>query len=149
MIRNRPGNRRHAARRNHTLLERLVADDQQTPLNGEDEFSAKIESIRGSLIRLLNSRNGFSRSSALYGLGDFNDATVGSTDMMRVVAKDIENSITLNEPRVENVKVSFDRSRKSSTELMFQITATTRIKHRSEQVIMDLVLSGGRNFRLR
>lgn len=143
-----PGQRK-AARLNHTLFERLRADDQQIDLPGHDPLSARLESIRASLLRLLNSRGGLSAASAGYGLEDFNDATIGSSDMMRVVARDIERTITANEPRVQNVRVDFDRAHAGSPELFFRISATTTITRTSEQVVIDFVLSDGRTLRLR
>lgn len=144
-----PNRQSKAVRANHTLFERLRSDDLQIDLPGRDSLTARLESIRASLVRLLNSRGGLSAASAGYGLEDFNDATIGSSDMMRVVARDIERTITANEPRVQNVRVEFDRSQAGSLELFFRISATTVITRKSEQVVIDLVLSDGRNFRLR
>lgn len=142
-------NRDNALRSNYTLLERLRADDLQVELPGRDPLSVRLESIGSSLMRLLNTRCGLSSSSATYGLEDFNDAAVGSADMMRVVARDIERAIRENEPRVSHVQVLFERGQTGSTELFFKILATTMITRKSEQVMIDLVLSNGRNFRLR
>lgn len=138
-----------AVRRNHSLLERLRADDLAEPITGQDPLEARVSSIRRSLVTLLNSRAGFSEGTRSYGLEDLNDASVGSSDMLRIIARDIERAIAANEPRVENVRVWFDRSCNGGAELAFHVSASTRIDRASEQLTINLVLADGRRFSLR
>ncbi|UKV13878.1 type VI secretion system baseplate subunit TssE [Thalassospiraceae bacterium SW-3-3] len=134
--------------RARSLLERIRADDLQEGPRAGDALSARVASIKGNLLRVLNSRAGGSASTQGFGLADFNDASVGSADMLRIVANDIRKVIELYEPRVNNVSVSFDRKQESGLELFFQISARTSIGHAREQVMIDLVLTEGRVFSL-
>lgn len=137
------------ARKNRSLLERIRADDLEEELKGSDPVEVRIASIRGSLISLLNSRAGFAESAVGYGLEDLNDASVGSSDMLRIIARDIERAIAANEPRVTNVRVGFDRAGNRGAELNFFVSASTKIERASQQLTIDLVLTDGRSFSLR
>ena len=130
------------------MLERLRADDLQNPLSGESSLSAKVFSIKEKLIQLLNSRSGSSTSSLGYGLDDFNDSTIGTSDMMRTVATHIKKTIENYEPRVQNVRVDFNQSRKSNLELYFQISSTIKVKQRAENVTIDIILNKDKIFQV-
>jgi len=127
----------------------MRADDlMEKPVTGSGT-EARINSIRSGLVRLLNSRRGASDATPDYGLSDFNDASVGSSDMLQVIARDIRTAIVKFEPRVTNVNVSFDREYSGGLELFFKVSVQTPIGHRNEQVMIDLVLKEGRSFALR
>lgn len=137
-------------RNSDSLFERIQADDQEIHLGGSpDILSAKLRSIKKNLVNVLNSRSGGASSAPLYGLGDLNDANVGSSDMLRQIANQITKAIQLYEPRVENVRVHFERSGNDELELMFHISAQTRIEHKNEHLTIDLVLMGNRGFEIR
>jgi len=135
-----------SSNRPQSLLERLRSDDTGDYPQTADAVEARIKSIKQNLIRLLNSRAGGSSSSSGYGLGDFNDASVGSSDMLRIIGQDIRNTIIEFEPRIHDVHVRFDTSGLGGLELGFSISAKTTIKHRDELVTIDLVLKEGRRF---
>lgn len=132
--------------RPQSLLERLRSDDTGERTSTADAVEGRIKSIKQNLIRLLNSRAGGAGSSSGYGLRDFNDASVGSSDMLRIIGQDIRNTIIEFEPRVHDVHVRFDNSGLGGLELGFSISAKTTIKHRDELVTIDLVLKEGRRF---
>lgn len=144
----RSGNGRKArtSLRSHSLLERLRSDDSGDTPARLNPVEAKVASIKANLIRLLNARRGGAAATPGYGLSDFNDASVGSSDMLRVIGQDIRHVIATYEPRVQNVRVEFEADRASGLELCFRVTAGTRISHTNEQVVIDLVLKEGRHF---
>lgn len=131
---------------NASLLERLRADDLLDTTKPSDVLSERISSIKSNLIRLMNTRKGGADSAPGFGLGDFNDASVGSADMMNIVARDIRDIIHRYEPRIMDVHVSFDREQKTGLLLMFKVSGKTKIQHTNEQVTIDIVLQNGRNF---
>lgn len=135
--------------RTQSLLERLRADDTGEHFTTADPVGGRIRSIKQNLVRLLNSRQGGSSSSNDYGLDDFNDAAVGSSDMLRIIGQDIRKVITKFEPRVHDVRVNFDHATLGGVELGFSISVKTTVKHREEQVTIDLVMKEGRRFSLR
>ena len=130
----------------HSLLERLRQDDTGAKQAAADPVEGRIRSIKKNLVHLLNSRQGGSSSTQDYGLGDLNDASVGSSDMLRIIGQNIQSVITKFEPRVHDVQVQFDQSSLGGLEIGFSISAKTTIKHRDEQVTIDLVLREGRRF---
>ncbi|WP_259779338.1 type VI secretion system baseplate subunit TssE [Aestuariispira ectoiniformans] len=135
--------------RARSLLERVRADDLQEGPRTGDALSARVASIKNNLLKVLNGRQGGALSAPGFGLRDFNDASVGSSDMLRIVAGDIRKVIETYEPRVSNVVVNFDRKQDQGLDLFFQVSARTTIGHAREQVMIDLVLSEGRTFSLR
>lgn len=137
------------ASRSQSLLERLRRADTGEGGGGDTPVEARVRSIKNSLLRLLNSRRGGADSAVGYGLADFNDASVGSADMMSIIAKDIRKTIETYEPRVKGVRVHFDQQSKGGLELGFTISLRTSIRNKEEMVMIDLVLTEGRNFRLR
>lgn len=132
--------------RSQSLLERLRLDDTGERSSTTDHIEGRILSIKRNLVHLLNSRQGGSSSTQDYGLNDLNDASVGSSDMLRIIGQNIRSVITKFEPRVHDVQVNFDQSSLGGLELGFSISAKTTIKHRDEQVTIDLVLREGRRF---
>lgn len=135
--------------RSASLFERIRADDLGESLSVKDPFEARILSIKSNLVRLLNSRRGAADSSEEFGLSDFNDASVGSSDMLRIISNDIQTTISRYEPRVGNVVVSFDYEDTNGLELFFKVSVQTMIGHKNEQVTIDLVVKEGRKFALR
>lgn len=137
-----------ASRRQVSLFERIRADDLQVLIPPTDHVGVRVASIKNNLVQILNARSGEALSSPDYGMQDFNDATVGSSDMLRVISKDIHRAITQYEPRVSHVQVNFDRNQTAGLELVFSISARTTIDHTEEQVLIDLVLAEGRSFQI-
>lgn len=132
--------------RSQSLLERLRASDTGEKAEARDPLEERINSIKASLVRLLNARKGGSGSEPNYGLSDFNDASVGSSDMFRVIKRDIQEAIATYEPRVDNVVVVIDAGASRGLALNFRVSMTTRISHRDEQVTINMVLREGRKF---
>lgn len=138
-----------SSERSQSLFERIRSDDLEEKSPIRDPIEARIFSIKENLIRLLNSRQGGSDSTPGYGLSDFNDASVGSSDMLRIISNDIRNTIKKYEPRVTDVSVSFDRGAPGGLELFFNVSVKTVIHKNDEQITIDLVLREGRSFALR
>jgi len=93
------------------LFERLVTDADAS-LPGEDSLR---QSIARELMRLINSRShltmdAFAHSDGTvidYGVPDFSERTLRSGEDRDAIAAAISRAITLFEPRLVNVKVSF------------------------------------------
>ncbi len=141
--------RARSSERSRSLFERLRSDDLEEMPIIRDPVTARVTSIKSNLVRVLNSRRGGSDSSPEYGLSDFNDASVGSSDMLRVISRDIRTVIAKYEPRVSHVTVAFDHENKGGLELFFKVSVQTLIGDQNEQVLIDFVLKEGRSFALR
>ncbi len=131
-----------------SLFERLQADDEMVHVRYGNEIEKTVASIKRNLVVVLNARVGSSQSSPDFGLGDFNGLSVGSSDMLREISAEIQRCIIKYEPRVDHVKVQFDREQNFGLELHFLVSAKVRIEHSSEQITIDLVLTDRRKFKV-
>ena len=145
----RKGVTSRTALRPQSLLERLRRDDTGEDVPSADAAEMRVRSIKNSLVQLLNSRRGGADSAAAYGLSDFNDASVGSSDMLSIICRDIRSTIEKYEPRVGDVRVQPDPMSAGGLELGFTISMRTRVRNKDEKVMIDLILREGRNFSLR
>ncbi len=139
-----------------SLLERLIDRD---PRAGSDPATSRAQSVRqlkASLRRdlewLLNSRRNpeavsesmaeVSRSLYNYGLPDFAALSINSPKDRDRLLIELENTVSLFEPRLKNVRVSMlDASSVGSTRVLhFQIEGMLQMDPAPEQVSFDTLL---------
>jgi len=109
-----------------------------------------MDSVRVHLEQLLNTRAGASQSCSSYGLYDFNDAAVGSSDQARSIAQDIKRCISEYETRLCDVDVQFSGYKEEDpTVLLFGIHCGFNIESKHERVSLELYLDRDRKFKVR
>ncbi len=135
-----------------SLLDRLLDDNpgvSQEPAHARGQTLGQLkESVRRDLMNLLNTRIRFDRgpgdltqlrqSLVDYGLEDFGSRNLTNDPEREAFCRVIERVISLNEPRLENVRVSpsgeadpVDRT------FRFIIHATLRLDPKPEDVLFD------------
>lgn len=129
---------------NSSLFERLGEDYSPVrSLNKSGQVSKRIDAIKKNLEQVLNTRQGCSQSSPDSGLNDFNDAVLGSTDLLNQISMDIRRVIQQNEPRVRVVNVKATTDLLTPVDLSFRIDCLVPVKDKKEVVEIDLVMSAG------
>lgn len=126
-----------------SLFERL---DPDTPvlraLSRQEQALARIQDIKQNLERILNTRQGCSASSPELGLRDFNDASLGSTDLQRRVGDDIRRSIAAHEPRIKVIGVRVLPDTTQPLNLHIRLDCLVPLQGMEEQMEIDLVVNG-------
>ncbi|MBX3394915.1 MAG: type VI secretion system baseplate subunit TssE [Phycisphaerae bacterium] len=135
--------------RERTLLERLseIGGGVRTAQTGTtiENLEEMLESVRGNLGRLLNSREGMCEASPDYGLPALTDITVGSADYLRRLLDGIRETIERYEPRLRNVRVSLREGESTQTKKVFRVEANLVSKSGEHRVWYDTaVRSSGR-----
>lgn len=129
-----------------SLYERLREDDLQEFEVFGDPSEARFRSIKENTLKILNGRKGGALSCPDFGLEDLNDAAMSHSDTLSRIAGDIAQTIRRFEPRLYDVVVTFDRTQGMGLVLYFNISASTRLNNREEQLVLDLALTDGRKF---
>ena len=131
-----------------SLFERLDPTSPQASLRGQSDVAERVRAIKRQLEALLNARRGGSASSPEFGLPDFNDAAVGSADLMLRITRGIREAIETNEPRVQ-VKEIRALPGAGSLDLTFRIECEVAAGSRDEMVEIDLIMNGhNRHYRV-
>ncbi|WMD21236.1 type VI secretion system baseplate subunit TssE [Achromobacter seleniivolatilans] len=124
-----------------SLFERLVPDALPRRTRSRQDLAAeRIHAIKRHLEHILNSRRGCSMSSPGLGLQDFNDASMGSADLLLLVSKNIRASITAYEPRVKVVAVHSRPDSSQPLSLNFRLECLVPVLNTEEQVEIELVI---------
>ncbi|AYD65446.1 type VI secretion system baseplate subunit TssE [Achromobacter sp. LC458] len=124
-----------------SLFERLVPDAQPRRTRSRQELAAeRIHAIKRHLERILNSRRGCSMSSPELGLHDFNDAAMGSADLLAHVSQDIRASVLAFEPRIKVLHVHSRPDPAQPLSLNFRLECLVPVMNHEEQVEIDLVI---------
>lgn len=124
-----------------SLFERLVPDALPRRSRSRQELAAeRVLAIKRHLERILNSRRGCSMSSPGLGLQDFNDASMGSADLLVQVSQDIRASVAAYEPRVKVMSVRSRPDPAQPLSLNFRLDCLVPIFNKEEQVEIDLVI---------
>ncbi|MFD4841344.1 type VI secretion system baseplate subunit TssE [Achromobacter sp. NPDC058515] len=124
-----------------SLFERLDPDAlPRRSRSRQDLAIARIHAIKRHLELLLNSRRGCSQSSPGLGLEDFNDAAMGSADLLLQVSQDIRRSVEAFEPRVKVLGVHARPDGSQPLNLNFRLDCLVPVANTEEQVEIDLVI---------
>lgn len=126
-----------------SLFERL---DPDVPLlrilSRQEQVQERIRGIKQNLERILNTRQGCSASSPELGLRDFNNASLGSTDLQQRVGADIRRSIAAHEPRIKVVSVRVQPDATQPLNLHIRLDCLVPLQGMEEQMEIDLVVNG-------
>lgn len=124
-----------------SLFERLTPDAPPRRVRSrQDVAAARIYAIKRHLELILNSRQGCSLSTPGLGLRDFNDAAIGSVDLLLRVSQDIRQSIAKFEPRVRVLAVRACPDASRPLDLTFRLDCLVPLANTQEQVEIDLII---------
>jgi len=109
--------------------------------SNNDEFSFhKTNGIKRHIERLLNARKGSSLSAPDFGLNDFNDASIGTSDMVAVISEDIKATINRFDSRVTITDVQYDRDNDYPLELKFIISGFAIVDGLGQEIIFAVAM---------
>jgi len=129
---------------NSSLFDRLGDDNEPIrSVYNNGQIAGRIKAIKKNLERVLNTRQGCNQSSPNSGLVDFNDAVLGSSDLLNQISMDIRRVIQQNEPRVRVVNVQAIVDPFTPIDLSFRIDCLVPVKDKREVVEIDLVMNAG------
>ena len=135
------------------LLDRLLGVDVDVP-EGLIQ-TCTIEQLRDAvardLERLLNTRSALlsdavgvgphvRRSVVCFGVPDFADRVMASSEDQRFIARSLAEAIETHEPRLKQVSVDLQRNGPAGGSLQFTIRATLVVRPNRESVSFDAVL---------
>jgi len=135
------------------LFERLVDEDPPTPGEAQPFRIYGVAALRASvgreLMRLLNTRcprlggmvNEADRTILDYGIPDFSHMAAGSDTDTRQLARILERTIAVYEPRLRHVRVIVERSRMSPSAVVGSIEGMLVVGNVNEPVSFPLVLA--------
>ncbi len=124
-----------------SLFERLEPDAPPRRVRSrQDAAAARIHAIKRHLELILNSRRGCSMSTPGLGLRDFNDAAIGSADLLLRVSQDIRQSVAQFEPRVRVLAVRARPDASRPLDLTFRLDCLVPLANAEEQVEIDLII---------
>lgn len=131
-----------------SLFERLDPTSPGANRQGQSNAAERVHAIKRQLEALLNSRRGSSASTPNFGLPDFNEAAVGSADLMLRITRGIREAIEASEPRV-SIKEIRSIPNAGSLDLTFRIDCAMTAGTRAETVEIDLIMNGqNRHYRV-
>lgn len=135
------------------LFERLVDEDPHTPGEAQPFRIYGVGALRASvgreLMRLLNTRcprlggvvNEADRTILDYGIPDFAHLSAGSDTDTQQLARILERTIAIYEPRLKNVQVTVERSRLSQSAVVGSIEGLLVVGNVNEPVSFPLLLA--------
>ncbi len=147
----------HEIRLTPSILDRLLDDEPQAtseaPRSQAQSLAELKRSVKRDLEWLLNTRhNGveiaetleeLNESLAVYGLPDLTSLSVRNPNEQNRLAKAIETSLRIFEPRFINVRVSLEPIDNTDRQLRFRIEAHLDIEPVPEPISFDTVLQVG------
>jgi type VI secretion system protein ImpF len=147
----------HEIRLTPSILDRLLDDEPQAtseaPRSQAQSLTELKRSVKRDLEWLLNTRhNGveiaetleeLNESLAVYGLPDLTSLSVRNPNEQNRLAKAIETSLRIFEPRFINVRVSLEPIDNTDRQLRFRIEAHLDIEPVPEPISFDTVLQVG------
>lgn len=139
---------------NPGLLDKLLAGRGYKPVNSTlSQFSLEElkDSVAKDLEALLNTRKvippeilkaypACSKSIVAYGLPDFAGLALASTDDRAFICRALAETISIHEPRLQNVKASLEMQESAVNRLNFAISAILVVHPAHEPVSFDAVL---------
>jgi len=147
-----------------SVLDRLLDDrpdeSREAPASRQTSLRLLKDAVRRDLEWLLNTRLDpaarslempeVSRSLASYGLPDFTNADVRSSDGRDSLRAAIETAVRNFEPRLEGVQVVLESLTETERAVRYKIEAQLRVDPAPEPVVFDTMLPiGGSQFRVR
>lgn len=124
-----------------SLFERLDADAPPRRTRSRKDLAvARVQAIKRHLELILNSRRGCSQSSPALGLQDFNDAAIGSADLLLQVSQDIRESVAAFEPRIKVLRVQARPEPMQPLDLNFRLDCLVAVASAEEKMEIDLVI---------
>ena len=138
-----------------SVLDRLIDTDpdatSEAPLTWAQSVRELKRGVRRDLEWLLNTRRivepapetlpELRRSLYQFGLPDFTSASAESTDSRNWLRRQVEETISLFEPRLANVKVTVVAGEEAGRrEVRFVVEALLKMEPSPEQVVFDTVL---------
>jgi type VI secretion system protein len=124
-----------------SLFERLEPDAPPRRVGSRQETAAaRVHAIKRHLELILNSRRGCSLSTPELGLRDFNDAAIGSDDLLLRVSQDIRQSVAQFEPRVRVMAVRACPDASRPLDLTFRLDCMVPLANAEELVEIDLII---------
>lgn len=107
-----------------------------------EHITNKVNSIRAQLALILNARKGSSPCAPDFGLDDFNDAAVGTMDMISTITNDIKVTINRYEPRITVTDVIHTPHpyRQNPLELTVVINGYINVDNRDEKIDFEMIL---------
>ena len=147
----------HEIRLTPSILDRLLDDEPQAtseaPRSQAQSLAELKRSVKRDLEWLLNTRHGgveiaetleeLNESLAVYGLPDLTSLSVRNPNEQNRLAKAIETSLRIFEPRFINVRVSLEPIDNTDRQLRFRIEAHLDIEPVPEPISFDTVLQVG------
>jgi|SRR5687768_10535864 len=147
----------HEIRLTPSILDRLLDDEPQAtseaPRSQAQSLAELKRSVKRDLEWLLNTRHSgveiaetleeLNESLAVYGLPDLTSLSVRNPNEQNRLAKAIETSLRIFEPRFINVRVSLEPIDNTDRQLRFRIEAHLDIEPVPEPISFDTVLQVG------
>ena len=136
--------------REQRLLERIAAAGDRSRGRYEpsatEDVEALMDSVRGHLARLLNSRHGLSEAMPDYGLPALTDLTIGGDDYVQAIQEAIAVAIDKYEPRLRRVQVKRVVDEESPHTLSFRVEGTLVGLSGQHRVFYETSMSGQGQF---
>jgi len=127
------------------LLERIRAMELNPLERGEQNVTGEIHSITEHLMRMLNTRQGSTPIQDDYGIPDFTNVPGETiTETAHEMERVIKSVIQRYEPRLANVKVSFNPVKDEILALRFKIEAVLQSDNQVPVAFETVVNSEGR-----
>jgi type VI secretion system protein ImpF len=139
-----------------SLLDRLTDDDPRMPADSRISYGESLKQFKASVQRdlewLLNTRrtptpapehlDELPRSLYNFGVPDITSLSADSPAARSQLLQDVESTLAIFEPRLENVRISMVEQEGESRrrELRIVVEATLRLDPTPEQVVFDTVI---------
>ncbi len=109
-------------------------------LDHVERITRRANSIKQHIKQLLNARKGSSLCVPDFGLDDFNDAAIGTKDMVSIISADIKDTINNFEPRVKIVSIHHEANTDQPLELKFIIDGLTIVDNKYEKITFAMAV---------
>jgi type VI secretion system protein ImpF len=135
------------------LLDDRPEESREAPASRQTSLRLLKNAVRRDLEWLLNTRREddersaelteVSRSLALFGLPDFAGSNVATSDGRETLRRQVETAVAVFEPRLEGVRVAFEKVDEMERSVRFRIEAHLRVEPTPEPVVFDTMLRVG------
>ncbi len=134
--------------REQSLLERIASglDGGRRGSTTQEDLHVLVESVRGNLERLLNSRHGMSETVPDYGLPALTDIVVSGDRHVQLLREAMQQAVEKYEPRLRRVRVSVVEQEGETKRMGFRIDGVLVSDSGEHRVWYGVALSGGGEF---